>query len=210
MSRVTEKRDLLVLVSDGQMQETIEGILSRPQALGIRPVAAVLRRHPRHDNGCCREGAEFFRPFIEEYQYALLMFDREGCGQESMSAEELERQAEAQLADIGWQGRAAAIVLDPELEIWVWSDSPHVDAQVGWSGRPALRDWLRDAGYLVGQQVKPAHPKEALEAALRKARKRRSSAVYRALAEKVSLSRCSDRAFLKLKSILQTWFLEAR
>jgi hypothetical protein len=28
----------------------------------------------------------------------------------------------------GWENRAAAVVLDPELEIWVWSDSPEVEA----------------------------------------------------------------------------------
>jgi hypothetical protein len=191
------------------MQAAAEGIFARHHALGIRPVDAEVRRHPHHDSGCCGEGADFFKPFVSEYQHALLMFDREGCGREMLSAEELERQAEAELVAKGWPDRAAVIVLDPELEIWVWSDSPHVDAQIGWSGQPGLRDWLRGAGFLQAGQVKPARPKEALEAALRKSRKARSATLFRALAEKVSLSRCTDRAFLKLKSTLQTWFPRA-
>jgi hypothetical protein len=209
MSRAAAQRDLFVLVSDGQMQAAVEGICARHQALGIRPLDAEIRRHPRQDAGCCGEGAAFFKPFVSEYRYALLMLDREGCGRETLSPEELEQQAEAELAGSGWPGRAAAVVLDPELEIWVWSDSPHVDAQIGWSGQPALREWLREAGFLEPQQVKPARPKEALEAALRKMRKPRSAALFRTLADKVSLSRCTDRAFLKLKATLQTWFPRA-
>jgi hypothetical protein len=52
-------------------------------------------------------------------------------------------------------------------------------------------------------------PKEALEKALYAARKPRSSAIYQSLAEMVSLARCSDRAFIKLKETLRKWFQDA-
>jgi hypothetical protein len=61
---------------------------------------------------------------------------------------------------------------------------------------------------MVSNQEKPKHPKKALEKALRMARKPRSSAIYQALAEKVGLARCSDQAFIKLKTALQNWFKE--
>jgi hypothetical protein len=67
---------------------------------------------------------------------------------------------------------------------------------------------MRQRGFLEEDELKPARPKEALEAALRVVRVPRSSAIYKALAEKVSLSRCTDPAFLKLKTVLQQWFSE--
>jgi hypothetical protein len=147
--------------------------------------------------------------FVRSYAHALLLFDREGCGREKDSPEEIERELESKLKTVGWNDRAAVIVLDPELEIWVWSESPHVDYQLGWGGRKMnLRTWLRKQQLLKPRQQKPDRPKEALEAALAVVRLPRSSAIYRALAEKVSLARCSDRAFLKLKAILQFWFAE--
>ena len=55
--------------------------------------------------------------------------------------ENLETEAEQRLSSSGWDDRAVAIVLDPELEIWVWSDSPEVDDVLGWRGRiPRLAD----------------------------------------------------------------------
>src|SRR5260370_40031984 len=112
MSKQKGKRDLLVLVPDGQMQAAVKGILSRRQAMGIRLLTFEVHRHPRHDNGCCGEGVEFFRPFVSEYHHALLMFDREGCGQETMSADELEERLETNLGVSGWRERAAVVVLD--------------------------------------------------------------------------------------------------
>jgi hypothetical protein len=139
------------------------------------------------------------------------MLDREGCGRGSQSREDLEAELEERLANWGWNSRGRAILLDPELEIWAWGDSPHLDALIGWHGRtPSLREWLNLRGYLSEGQVKPARPKEALEEALKCVRKKRSSALYEQLADKVSLERCVDAAFAKLKKVLREWFSPVR
>ncbi len=114
---------------------------------------------------------------------------------------------EGRLAANGWPDRALAIVLDPEVEVWVWADSPVVDDVMGWAGRtPALRDWLIAKGYLQGGESKPRRPKEAFEHALRLVPKARSSALFLSLAEGVSVNRCSDEAFLRLRDTLARWF----
>lgn len=133
--------------------------------------------------------------------------DREGCGEERASRDELEAKIEQALRTSGWNDRARAVVIDPELEIWVWNDSPHVQDELGWGESDhSLRTWLQQQGFLTEGTRKPAQAKEALEAALRKVRKPRSSAIYQALAEKVTLSRCTDEAFEKLRTTLQMWF----
>jgi len=119
----------------------------------------------------------------------------------------LETQVEQSLGTCGWAARAAAIVIDPELEAWVWSDSPHVDRILGWERKsPDLREWLRSRGLLEQDATKPRCPKKAMAAAIWRTRKARSSSLYAQLADRVSLDRCSDPAFLKLKSKLKEWF----
>jgi hypothetical protein len=189
------------------MQATVTGILNHPRKLGIRSVCFDVRRHPGKDGGCRDEGATFLATFVGQYKHAILMFDHEGCGTEDVASEALEAQISESLAAAGWRDNATTIILVPELDIWVWSDSPHVGAALGWRGRtPDLRQWLKDKEYLREGDSKPVRPKEAMEAALRVVRQPRSSAVYEELAGTVSYDRCTDLAFAKLKTTLRAWF----
>jgi hypothetical protein len=114
---------------------------------------------------------------------------------------------EDRLAKSGWEGRAAAIAIDPELENWVWANSSHVETALGWSGRtPDLREWLVEKGLLERPGQKPSRPKQAVEDALRTARKSRSSALYLHLAQSVTLEGCTDKAFLKFRQTIINWF----
>ena len=207
MTSQTAMKDLVVLVADGQMEFAVRGLLARGRSLGFREVTFDIDVHPAKDPGCRARGHEFLRPFTRQYAHALVMHDREGCGRDDHPRETLELEAESLLAGSGWKDRAAVVVIDPELEVWVWSDSPEVAAVLGWTGRqPALWQWLDQQGYRALGQAKPQKPKIALDDALRSSGKRRSSAIFRQLAERVSIHRCTDPAFLKFKALLQRWF----
>ena len=198
---------LVVLVPDKDVEQTIKGLLSRWQSLQIRRVSADVFVHVERDPGCLLRGHDFLQSFAKQYEHAILMFDREGCGRDHLPRETLERETEERLSHAGWGSRAASIVFDPEVEIWVWSDSPHVDAVLGWRGAsPGLRDWLQERNLLQRGTLKPKRPKEAMEAALRQKRCRRSSTIFSRLASVVSLERCQDQAFAKLVMTLRTWF----
>jgi hypothetical protein len=202
-----QAKDLVVLTADKNTQFALRGIFSRFHALGIRQVQPDYYIHPGHDPGVYCGGHDFLHPFIKTHAHALVFMDREGSGQDQSERTELEEQIETRLRTSGWESRARAVVIDPELDIWVWSDSPHVDSVLGWTEEePALRIWLRQEGWLDEEQIKPSRPKEALDAALKKVRLSRSSAIYEALAKKVSLARCVDPAFVKMRAVLQQWF----
>jgi len=201
------ERDLVVLVPCKNMEFSVRGILSRPEALSIRRPMFDLFVHPERDPGCLLKARAFLSPFRRTYAHALVMFDREGCGKEQFTREDLERGIEEDLGNAGWRGRAAAIVIDPELEAWVWSDSPHVDTCLGWTGRkPDLRSWLQHEGFLQQGSTKPKRPKEAMRAAMRLVRQVPSSAIYADLARRVSLRHCRDLSFRKLRHTLASWF----
>jgi hypothetical protein len=200
-------RDLVVLASDKDLEFSLRGLLDRPESLGIRGIVADVFTEPDHDPACASRGVEFLRNFQTMYRHALLMFDHEGSGKESTAREDLRDELDASLAKSGWEDRGRAVVLEPEFEAWVWSDSPHVDDVAGWKGRePGLRSWLKDEGWLREGRAKPDRPKEAFEAALRIARKPRSASLYKKLAEKVSLRRCNDVAFHEFTEVLREWF----
>jgi hypothetical protein len=208
MSRGKATKDLILLVADENMRFTLNAILGRCPSLSIRSISYDSFTHPQHDSGCLHQSHELLRSRAGQYAHALVLFDREGCGKETIcTREQLESEVEARLGQSGWSDRAAAVVLDPELEIWVWSDSPHVDTVLGWSGRqPDLKSWLAQSGFLEKDQVKPSRPKEAVEAALRLRKKPRSSAIYAELASRVSFDRCIDPSFAKLREVLRGWF----
>jgi hypothetical protein len=200
-------KDLVILVPDKNMEAAVEGILLRHKALGIRQLDVKVIVHPARDPGCLRDGSEFLRQFCNQYAHGLILFDREGCGRESLSAEQLEGSVESQLRSSGWEERAATIVLDPELEIWVCSESTHIPRILGWeTDMASLRQWLIDNCYSRPDQSKPDRPKEAMEKILRIQKKPRSSEIYSELARKVGLKHCRDRAFGKLKETLSAWF----
>jgi hypothetical protein len=200
------QRDLVVLVADKDMEQATLKIL-QPQSLGISVPSYEVYTHPARDNGCRTASHDLLRPLASQYRYSLVMFDREGSGGDAIEREELERQVEGLLDANGWSGRCGALVLDPELEIWIWTDSSELDQVIGWAGRqPPVRDWLRTQGFTLNTEGKPDRPKEALHKALRHVRKQPSASLFAALAAKASLSRCTDPAFLKLKATLQRWF----
>lgn len=204
-------KDLAVLVADRNMEYAVKGLLTRNRALGIRQPICDCFVHPEHDPGCLLRGHDFLRPLSNRYAHALIMLDHDGCGQEHMSRKELERQIEERLMLSGWDDRAAAVIIAPELEIWVWSNSPQVEQITGWTGRKLdLRTWLMQQGFTATRLAKPNQPKRAFEQALKLAGKARSSSLFYQLARTVGLESCINPAFVKLKATLKKWFAEKR
>ena len=203
------KKDLVVLAADKDMEHALKGLFTRMKALSIRSIKADILVHPQHDPACARRGVAFVSNLSERYHYGLLIFDHEGSGREQESIEEIQRSLNEDFARSAWGDRAKAIVLSPELETWVWSDSPHVEGIMGWRGRrPSLRRWLTEQGWLRENEVKPLRPKEAFQTALREARRPRSASLYRQIAERVSLRHCTDRSFQEFNQVLHDWFPE--
>lgn len=206
-SDVRELLDLVVLVADKDMEQAVNALLQRPQSFGIHAISYRIFTHPTHDSGCRTGAHDLLRSLAAQYRFALVMFDLEGSGRDAVAPEKVASEVEAKLASNGWANRCCVLVLDPELEIWAWTDSVELDQVIGWAGRqPEVRDWLRAQNFEVNEQGKPKRPKEALRAALREVRKQPSAALFAALAARVGLSRCTNPAFAQFRDILRRWF----
>ena len=200
--------DLVALVPGTDEEQIVHALLSkRRESLQMRPVQYEILKHPRRDSGCAREAVQLLQPYLRRSAHALVMFDHFGSGAEASPADQLAAAVRQDLERSGWKDRAEVIVPSPELEVWVWSDSPHVDVGLGWRDhKPPLRDWLRRNGFWNETESKPADPTKAFEAALRQVHIKHSGSIFRDLAEKVGLERCTDREFLRLCRTLKSWF----
>ncbi|GIX46025.1 MAG: hypothetical protein KatS3mg131_0236 [Candidatus Tectimicrobiota bacterium] len=85
------RKDPVILVADADMEHAMRGLLSRPQALGIREgITFDMFRHPRRDPGVFHTAHDFLRPLQDQYGHALVLLDREGSGQERRTPQEIE------------------------------------------------------------------------------------------------------------------------
>lgn len=148
------------------------------------------------------------RAFLGRATHALVMCDHAGCGREDSEPFEIERELEAELRSSGWDDRARVLVVSPELEVWVWSDSPQVEKTLRWPAQGSVRDWLTLQGHWTAGAAKPTRPKEALELVLQEGRRRRLPALYADLARSVGPDRCEYAAFKRLRATLMSWFGE--
>lgn len=199
-------KDLLVVAADKDIEQSIVALLGRTAALKIRPVTHEVVVHPQRDPGCYVASRAIADGFARTCRHALVVFDRAWDGAPTHDPRALEQKVESDLAAT-WQGRAACVVIDPEIEAWAFSTSPRVDDALGWAGRsPALRPWLVAAGLWDPGDPKPRDPKRAFEAALRHVRRPNSSSIFRVLGSSVSVDRCVDASFARLRRILEGWF----
>lgn len=208
-------RDLLVYVADGNMEEAVGGLLDRDgvhHVIGCAPFVFDSRTDIRvakgqNDPGVYTRADALMRPFAGEYRHAVVIVDEEWDGSPGITA--IEARLRAHLIAAGWPAdQSLALVVSPEADVWLWSDSPHTATALGWASWDTLRPALEGAGHLAAEATKPARPKEAAEWALRQGPKRipRSSRIYREVSGKVSVRRCEDRSLTTFIGQLQTWF----
>ena len=202
-------KDLVALVADSQQEATLRTLLSRRHAsLGIRPLTFDIYRHPHKDPGVFYEAPEFLTASLSSTpggSYVLVLLDAAWEGAPG-NADMLRADLLRRLLLKGWPAdRCQVVVIAPELEAWVWADSPAVPEVLRTSRADirALAD--RHGGWPEGH-VKPNDPKALLEAVLRQQGRPRSAAIFQELAGRVGLAACTDPAFVLLRETLVGWY----
>lgn len=198
-------KDLVILTADKNARFALEGALQRHKSLNIRPIECEFQVHTGRDGGARTTGPQLLAIERRQFSHALLVLDFEGCGAEVKGAISIEDELNDRLKPL-WGDHAKAIVVEPEVDVWMWGADNAIREVIGWSFPGPLRDWLANKEFGFQENGKPVRPKEAFDAALRAAKQPRSSALYKKIAAKLSLSRCKDPAFLRLRQYLSAWF----
>jgi len=198
-------KDLALLVADKDMELALQAALRRPESLSVRPFTFTCIKHPERDGGVRSNGASVLSVMASSHSHALLVLDFEGSGATGLTVEALESRLDAEMQPV-WKDRGKSIVIAPELDVWMWGNDDLLRDVYGWREDSSMRDWLSSRDFALDPNGKPERPKEAIQAVMRKMRRPRSSALYGEIAGRISLARCVDPAFVRLREQLQRWF----
>lgn len=200
-------KDLIVAVADSYQEKVLEALLPRiPHSSSTAPFNYEIIRNPGKDSGSYNDSHELLRPFINQYKYALVIFDFEGTGVEHLTRQEVENNVQSFMDKNGWEGRNAVIVIQPELETWMWMNNANVEQAIGWESDLSLYNWARQEGLMAPDANKPKRPKETLEKAMRLSGTPLSASIYKNIAQTVSYRKCEDGAFNDLIQQFKNWF----
>lgn len=209
-------RPLLFFTADQNMAFALQGFFGRDHWHLAIP-CAFFEFDPRpndgdikvamgqNDSGLYTRAGELLRPFRPMFERVVILVDEEWSG--SPGASMIQDRLKEHIELAGWsEENGLGLVLQPELDVWLWSGSPGTARAMRWDSVDELYAALRKVGYMQEDQTKPTRPKEAAEWALRQKRRPRSSIVYREVASAVSIGRCQDPALKQLRQKLCDWF----
>ena len=210
-------RDCVFFVADKNMQATFEGYLTRDnfcRSLGCGEFSFDPREDLRvaagdNDPGLFTRGHELLRPFVASHSHAVVILDAAWEG--APEADSIEKNMSENIQATGWKAaNSKVIVIEPELENWIWQRNDNVAQGLGFEDNTAMfEDDDFRAAWPKGQE-KPHEPKELLEKLLRKKHIPRSSFIYKKITSRVSVQGCKDKSFLELRETLKTWFPPAK
>lgn len=209
-------RDIIFLVADGEMEETVKGFFTNPayenrlqcRKFEFDPIAD-LKTHPGKDPGVLADAHNVLKLYLDLHEYAVVMLDFQFNKNHETTTVELLRDEIAQnMLSVGWpQERFHVMVIDPELEVLMWQeDTRGIEQAIDYRWEQgSLRNWLKDHGLWEDGLSKPPDPKSALDR-IRSAnpgRSRTHSQIFRRVSSKVSFRNCQDPAFRGLWQQLQ-------
>jgi hypothetical protein len=200
------------LVADLQCAATVRGLFGRQHVHSSLGCAAFefdpdqdLVVEPTNDPGVWKKAHIILRPRRATHEHAIVILDKAWEG--SPEVEAIERDISGNLQQVGWgRARFAVVVINPELENWIWQDNVHVDGAFGHRRPPSLRAKLAEAGLWPQGEPKPPDPKRAVEVVNQWYRFGPPSPVFKEIASRVSVRGCVDTAFNKMRTALQDWF----
>lgn len=210
------KRPCVFLLADGTMAQVLRSFLSRGYLegrLGCRTFdidfqqdVVVNVRNGNTDGGIHWRAHILLRRYTRSHQNAVVMLDQNFGGQ--LSAAVVRGEILGNLLRHGWSAECVeVVVIDPELEIWLWQRrNPHIASAFGYNGAVSLEEFLEAEGFWPSAAMKPAKPKEAAYLLLRRYRTGVPMVVYTRIIEHISVGGCQDPAFSRLVGALQRWF----
>jgi hypothetical protein len=205
---------LVVVVADGTYEAVLKELFARSRDAGFRQLESRIVPDTYHDSS--RKLTELLRPFLREYNHALVLRDLSGSGHEDKGARKLEEHLEGQMRGNGWLNKKyAAIVTEPEIEEWLRLPSPSMLELLEERARKhrdsvktfqrVLDDLLKTHGGR-DERGKACKPKEVFEKLVRHYGIPPANALRGFLAQREPLNGCRSDSFNRLLQILRSWF----
>lgn len=206
-------KDCFFYVADKNIEAIIRGLFSRNNifnVLGIRNIDVDLDKDLKvasglNDPGIYSKGHHILKALSRSYEHVFIILDSTWEG--SPGAIRIADKIIRNMISVGWRkNRIQVIVVDPEIENWIWQDNINVARALNFKPESKMRKWLEDNNLWPKENVKPPDPKKAVEEILKNNGLPRSSSIYQEIASKVSFRRCQDESFRVFVKTLKNWF----
>lgn len=204
-------RDLAIVLADQDARAVVTALITkRWQSLGIRalsfdPELDITRDAAGKDSGCYFRGAALLSPRRKTHRHGLVILDEQWGGTPGWQA--IEESVSRELKQ-EWGDDAEIVVIAPELEVWAFVQSEHIERALRWPEKNGpLRAWLEARDAWPASSAEPPDPKSALEKCAAQGRVRITPRWFEDFAGgSVGLTRCTDRSFQRLVAALRRWF----
>jgi len=204
--------EIIFLVADATMEAVFRAFFERDrfhQALKCRvfqidPVQDIIHIPKQTDGGLHRRAHDLLRSYLKTHNRAIVVLDQQFGGE--IPADVVRKGIIDNLNLNGWDGRCAVVVIEPELEAWLWQDNVNVEAAVRHIRPPSLRDYLLAEGEWPQDEWKPISPKESIQRVIRANHAGPHTLVYARIAKSVTVRGCLDPAFVHFARTLCDWF----
>ena len=205
-------RDLVILVADGTMKTVFDAFFERSRwelslqcgAFDIWPQEDIFHDPLHTDGGVHKRAQELLRPYLNTHNRAVVVLDQQFGGERP--AVEVRKEVLQNLHANGWnEDRCSVIVIDPELEVWLWQDNANVAQAIKFTGA-SLRAHLQANGKWPAGALKPVDPKATIQEFIKPQKALKTKVVYSRIARRVSVVGCTDPAFQLFADTLRQWF----
>jgi hypothetical protein len=211
-------RDVIFHVADKNMEEGLRAFFLRNNwhhALGcsrfeIDPESNMdlYRVAGDTDGGVWKHAHKNLQNFKDKYRYAVIMLDEDFDPHPGAAV--LRDDISNGMIASGWEeGRFAVIVIQPELEAWLWAPNANVARAFGHTTFTEFRALLEAEGLWNMGDPKPQNLKGARDRAAKLGGKKTGSPLFRSVFAHVSrraLDDCQEPGLLALRMALIGWF----
>lgn len=196
-------KDLLMLLPDKDIELLMAGLLGRNGFITSITYDPVI--HEDRDHGCRKKFEDWVRGRNTAYRKLLVVFDRHGSG-DNRDRQSIEGEMENRIRTLGWHEDDVRVVcIEPESEQWLWVNENQIKEALG-RQEAEIYPFLQRNGWKAVEQEKPFPPKEAWRTLLKACQTKPSPNHFKHIGANGSIQRCTDPAFVKLRSCLSNWF----
>jgi hypothetical protein len=211
-------RDVIFHLADEHMEKGLKAFFARDDwhhALGCRQFEIdpenendFFRVAGHTDGGIWRHAGNNLRLFHDKYRYAVIILDADF--EPRPGADILRREISETMIRAGWVAeRFAVIVIEPELEAWLWSPNQNVALAFGHADFDLLRGVLEREQLWNPGDAKPNDLKRARDRAARLGGKKTGGPIFKGVFSNISRRACDlcvEPGFMAMRTALQTWF----
>lgn len=211
-------RDIIFHIADQHMEAGFRAFFARDNwhhVLGcsrfeIDPESErdIFRRGGYTDGGIWKHAHNNLMLFKEDYRHAVIVLDADF--EPHPGVEKLREDITNNMLGAGWaEGSFCVVVIDKELEAWLWAPNVNVAKAFGHNDFDQMRAALAQKNLWDEGAPKPNDLKAARDLAARLGGKRTGGPIFRGVFEGISkraCDLCQENGFITMRNALQTWF----